>query len=208
MTSRSVASKQFRKQEAFSQGPPYQHPSHPQRMRPNPTSIPSSHPSPQPDVLDPTKKLSISDAIGLITIRLSKVESYLLKNKDNIDGSSTSTTGEHADLDTIVRNLVNRLNSLEKEQSSLKTIVESEQNTTQTSENTLPLENLVSCDQFDSLLNRVDFLEKQPTPVIDDTLLSRVEKNTQDIQELKQMVLKLSMQRIDFLENKQQSDFN
>ena len=50
-------------------------------------------------------KLSISDAIGLITIRLSKVEEFMLKN----GGNETSTT----DIQTLTRSLSARMNTLE-----------------------------------------------------------------------------------------------
>jgi hypothetical protein len=201
MTTRSVASKQFRKQEAFSQGPPP-----PQRARLTKQSQASS----QPDLVDQTKKLTVSDAIGLITIRLSKVESYLLKNKDSIDGSATSTTGEHADLDTIVRNLVNRINSIEKEHSVLKSIVETEEYQGQLQTNSHPspetqIENLVDNEQFVSLLTRVELLENDPklANIANlDTLSSKVEKNSQDIQELKQLVLKLQTMLLESLISK------
>jgi hypothetical protein len=202
MTTRSVASKQFRKQESFSQSPPVP----PQRARLTKQSQASS----QPELVDQTKKLTVSDAIGLITIRLSKVESYLLKNKDSIDGSVTSTTGEHADLDTIVRNLVNRINGLEKEHSVLKSIVETEeyQGQTQINSHSSPepqIENLVNNEQFVSLSSRVEFLENEPklaNLANFDTLSSKVEKNSQEIQEMKQMVLKLQTMLLESLISK------
>lgn len=199
MTTRSVASKQFRKQEAFSQAPPVPMP--PQRGRP----IKPSQASSQPETSDKSKQLTVSDAIGLITIRLSKVESYLLKNKDSIEGSATSTTGEHADLDTIVRNLVNRINVVEKDQSVLKSIVEKEdyQGNSQTIlQNEQQLEHFINKDEFSYLSTRIELLENDPKVANFDTLSSKVEKNNQEIQELKQMVLKLQTMLLDSLMSK------
>lgn len=201
MTTRSVASKQFRKQEAFSQAPPPPPP--PQRTRiVNPSKVSS-----QQDLVDQTKKLTVSDAIGLITIRLSKVESYLIKNKDSIDGSVTSTTGEHADLDTIVRNLVNRINVIEKEHSVLKSIVETEEYKGQSQQNSPEpqIENLFNTEQFFSLSNRLELLENDPKLANlsnMDTLSLKVEKNTQEIQEMKQMVIKLQTMLLESLISK------
>ncbi len=203
MTTRSVASKQFRKQESFSQSPPVPPPQRARLTKPSQVSS-------QPELVDQTKKLTVSDAIGLITIRLSKVESYLLKNKDSIDGSATSTTGEHADLDTIVRNLVNRINGLEKEHSVLKSFVETEEYQGQTQINSQPspepqIENLVNNEQFVSLSSRVELLENEPklaNLANFDTLSSKVEKNSQEIQEMKQMVLKLQTMLLESLISK------
>lgn len=50
-------------------------------------------------------KLSVSDAIGLITIRLSKLEEFRYR----LDGKDTNIT----DLSTLTRSLANRVNSLE-----------------------------------------------------------------------------------------------
>lgn len=187
MTTRSVASKQYRKQEAFSQPPPVTV----QQKRPGQVPSPSSStPATQ------NKQLSVSDAIGLITIRLSKVEAYLLKNKDSIDGTATSTTGEHADLDTIVRNLVNRTNDIEKEHASLKSLLNSDESTTATA-NTGSEKSETYIAEISSINERLQTLENAPAPVIDTTLPGKVEKNSQDIIELKQMILKLQTMLLD-----------
>ena len=56
-------------------------------------------------------KLSVSDAIGLITIRLSKVEEFMLKT----NGNETSNT----DIHTLTRSLAARLNTVESSISGL-----------------------------------------------------------------------------------------
>jgi len=50
-------------------------------------------------------KLSISDAIGLITIRLSKLEDFMIRMEGNNNNIS--------DMNTLTRSLANRVNSLE-----------------------------------------------------------------------------------------------
>jgi hypothetical protein len=193
MTTRSVASKQYRKQEAFSQPPPV-----PVSQK-RPGQVPSNSSTPATQSSAQNKQLSVSDAIGLITIRLSKVEAYLLKNKDAIDGTAISTTGEHADLDTIVRNLVNRTNDIEKEHASLKTLLNSDESTTTTTASDKSETYMV---EISSINERLQTLENAPAPVTDSTLSGRVEKNSQDIIELKQMILKLQTMLLDTIINR------
>ena len=62
----------------------------------------------------PFSKLTVSDAVGLITLRLGKVEQYLIdtQNSDNQKSGETSVSG----LDnSVISTIVNRLDSLEKQ---------------------------------------------------------------------------------------------
>uniref|UniRef100_A0A6C0LMV1 Uncharacterized protein n=1 Tax=viral metagenome TaxID=1070528 RepID=A0A6C0LMV1_9ZZZZ len=86
-------------QRAFSQQPPpYANNAVP---APNAKSLPFS-------------KLTVSDAVGLITLRLGKVEQYLIdtQNSDSQKSVATPTSG----LDnSVISTIVNRLDSLEKQ---------------------------------------------------------------------------------------------
>jgi hypothetical protein len=57
-------------------------------------------------------KLSISDAVGLITIRLSKLEEFMIRTEGNITNLSDSTT--------LIRSLLSRITDLEASVSQLK----------------------------------------------------------------------------------------
>lgn len=66
----------------------------------------------------PFQKLSISDAIGLITLRLGRVEQWIIET-DNDDVSKQTTSGDipanHRAIDnSVLMNIVQRLDSLEK----------------------------------------------------------------------------------------------
>jgi hypothetical protein len=63
-------------------------------------------------------KLSISDAIGLITLRLGRVEQYIIEteHEKDINGDNTGNPGSNS-LDTaIFNNIMNRLDTLEKKE--------------------------------------------------------------------------------------------
>ena len=61
-------------------------------------------------------KLSISDAIGLITLRLGRVEQYIIEteHEKEVNGNTGVNSGSNSLDTTIVNNIVNRLDSLEK----------------------------------------------------------------------------------------------
>jgi len=61
----------------------------------------------------PFKKLTVSDAIGLITLRLGKVEQYLMEFQES-DKTPNSSTSSSTGIDTtIFNNLVKRIEDLE-----------------------------------------------------------------------------------------------
>jgi len=67
----------------------------------------------------PFTKLSISDAIGLITMRLGRCEQWIIETEHETDGSSPSTMNGLSDNariidNSILTNFVSRLDSLEK----------------------------------------------------------------------------------------------
>ena len=183
-----MASRQYRKQEAFSQQPP---PPPQQKLKqtmqsPSVTSL--NQQSAAVSAVD-NKKISISDAIGLITIRLSKVESHLLKNKDNLGEGAQSSDGTN-EMDTIVRNLVNRTNTLEQEHSEFKSFMMTQDECAPVMNEPASV-NLLEISEFCTLSDRVSTLEQKPQVTMDPAIYERLDKNENDIQELKQMVLKL-----------------
>lgn len=69
----------------------------------------------------PLKKLSLSDAIGLITIRLSRVEQWIVETeneeeeKQSSTGNNSSIPENHRIIDnSVLTTIINRLDSLEK----------------------------------------------------------------------------------------------
>lgn len=123
-------------------------------------------------------KLSVSDAIGLITIRLSKVESHLLKEQHEGQKQATTNASSVTDVDTVLRSLVSRVNVLEKAQDGVD-------------------------QDLEELHNTVKDLEGSPAPVnevvpsTDPLLLERLEKTEKDLSEVKQLVIKLQTMLID-----------
>jgi len=73
----------------------------------------------------PFQKLSISDAIGLITLRLGRVEQWIIETdhdeetKHSISGDTSSIPSNHKVIDnSVLTSIVNRLDSLEKNDTS------------------------------------------------------------------------------------------
>ncbi len=77
----------------------------------------------------PFTKLSISDAIGLITLRLGRVEQWIIEtDHENKDGSTTSLPENSRIIDnSILSSIVNRLEAVEKNSLSSSVGVPSEQ---------------------------------------------------------------------------------
>ena len=63
-------------------------------------------------------KLSISDAIGLITLRLGRVEQYIIEteHEKEVNGDNGGNSGSNSLDATIFNNIVNRLDTLEKKE--------------------------------------------------------------------------------------------
>ena len=70
----------------------------------------------------PFSKLSISDAIGLITLRLGRVEQWVMETDHNADGAEQQHSSSESNLPnnskvidiSVLTNIINRLDSLEK----------------------------------------------------------------------------------------------
>jgi hypothetical protein len=69
----------------------------------------------------PFQKLSISDAIGLITLRLGRVEQWIIEtdhdeeSKQSVSGDTSGITSNHKVIDnSVLTSIINRLDSLEK----------------------------------------------------------------------------------------------
>ena len=66
-----------------------------------------------------TAKLRITDAIGLITLRLGKIEQYIIdnQNSDNVNNPVNSNGNTNID-NSVFNTILNRLNALEKNDNS------------------------------------------------------------------------------------------
>ena len=67
----------------------------------------------------PFNKLSISDAIGLITLRLGRIEQFVI-DYENGDGHSSSSIPDNSKIidNSVLTSMINRLDSLEKREPS------------------------------------------------------------------------------------------
>ena len=70
----------------------------------------------QQDIEQPFKKLSISDAIGLITLRLGRVEQWIIEtDHENEEDNKSNPSSSHQVIDnSILTSIIHRLDSLEK----------------------------------------------------------------------------------------------
>ena len=110
-------------QQMYQQPPPqqqmYQHPPHQQQMYQQPPPPPPQQQMYQqqqqaPNPL-PFTKLSISDAIGLITLRLGRVEQYIIE-LDHSDEQMTANVPNNVQMvdNSIFNNIASRLDAIEK----------------------------------------------------------------------------------------------
>jgi hypothetical protein len=179
MSNRSLAAARSRRspQEVVS-NPGMKKDSQPQpRMAPR-QGPPLGKEDPSGSGLSLPNKLSVSDAIGLITIRLSKVESHLLKGQhESQTTSQNNASSSVTDVDTVLRNLVSRINMLEKSQDTINQNLEELHVTVEGLEGSTPVNELV--------------------PSTDPLVLQRLEKTEKDLSEVKQLVIKLQTMLID-----------
>jgi hypothetical protein len=163
----------------------------PQKMPPSPpqSSLSSSSSSKEFNPSQPGGKLSVSDVVGLITIRLSKLEAHMLKEQHDHQSIPTSTAGGVTDVDTVLRSLVSRISGLEK-------------STEDVQDHLGDLDAAVK-ERLDDLNNAVKDLEENPersesvSSQPDPVLLERLEKMEKEVSELKQLVIRLQTMLIE-----------
>ena len=80
----------------------------------NPTGNPNGNPTGNPNGL-PFTKLSVSDAVGLITLRLGRVEQYIIDTQENVTQSNIPENSKIIDM-SVLTSMVNRIDSLEKKE--------------------------------------------------------------------------------------------
>lgn len=75
---------------------------------------------PKPSNGLPFSKLTISDAIGLVTLRLGRVEQFVMEVQENGLESSSSNIPENSKLvdNSVLTSIINRLDSLEKKEAT------------------------------------------------------------------------------------------
>ena len=81
-------------------------------------SVTAQNSTPNVPVNTVSAKLSISDAIGLITLRLGRVEQFIIEAEHNGALTSSSSIPDNAHLvdKSVINSIVNRLDSLEKKE--------------------------------------------------------------------------------------------
>lgn len=76
----------------------------------------------------PFTKLSISDAIGLITLRLGRVEQWVIETEHDNEGKSDSSPSGNTVDNSVLVSLLNRLETVEKREPTATQVVESVSN--------------------------------------------------------------------------------
>ena len=116
-------------QQRFTQQPQYGQPQPPQQFAYSQQAPPSQYGQPQQPPPQPFQnvKLSVSDAIGLITLRLGKVEQTLI-DQQIAEENGTSNSGVNRIPDgsviidkSVLNSLINRLDALEKDKKANST---------------------------------------------------------------------------------------
>jgi vacuolar-type H+-ATPase subunit I/STV1 len=81
-------------------------------------SVTAQNSTPNVPVTANNAKLSISDAIGLITLRLGRVEQFIIEAEHNGGMTATSSIPDNAHLvdKSVINSIINRLDSLEKKE--------------------------------------------------------------------------------------------
>ena len=81
-------------------------------------SVTAQNSTPNVPVNTVSAKLSISDAIGLITLRLGRVEQFIIEAEHNggLNNSSSIPDNAHLVDKSVINSIVNRLDSLEKKE--------------------------------------------------------------------------------------------
>jgi hypothetical protein len=123
-TSRPQQQQQMRPQMQQQQMRPQQ-----QQMRPQQQQMQQQQPMQNP-------KLSVSDAIGLITLRLGRVETFI-QQMPPLDQIGMNATGEHQEIgenmrvvdEAVFTNIVSRLDKLEQEPKTSNVVASKETNT-------------------------------------------------------------------------------
>ena len=89
-----------------------------QQQQPGKRSVTAQNSTPNVPVSTNNAKLTISDAIGLITLRLGRVEQIIMEAEHNGGFSAGSSIPDNAHLidKSVINSIVNRLDSLEKKE--------------------------------------------------------------------------------------------
>jgi hypothetical protein len=67
----------------------------------------------------PFAKLSVSDAVGLITLRLGRVEQYIIECENDKSGNTESQDGSKLFDSSVLNNIINRLDNIEKKETTV-----------------------------------------------------------------------------------------
>jgi len=67
----------------------------------------------------PFAKLSVSDAVGLITLRLGRVEQYIIECENDKSGNTESQDGSKLFDTSVLNNIINRLDDIEKKETTV-----------------------------------------------------------------------------------------
>ena len=185
MSNRSLAAARSRRspqevvnEQAFKKQPPQMPPQNMQSKGPNSSPPPTTSSTSQEHngIPQPGSKLSIGDAIGLITIRLSKIESHIMKEQAEEKSSTQqqqSNASSSSDVDTIMRSLVSRVTLIERvNEATNKNIEKINTNIKNLAEKPVEVK---------------DIGPSSPDPF----LIELIEKNEKEISELKQLVIRL-----------------
>jgi hypothetical protein len=137
---------------------------------------------PKPSNGLPFSKLTISDAIGLVTLRLGRIEQFVMEIQENGLDSSSSNIPENSKLvdNSVLTSIINRLDSLEKKEVTYANIDKIAKMETDVANIKLLLESFTQkLDEFEININE-KFLDYESAIIEIENCLPQLANNTDD----------------------------
>ena len=141
---------------------------------------------PKPSNGLPFTKLTISDAIGLVTLRLGRVEQFIMEIQENGLDSSSSNIPENSKLvdNSVLTSIINRLDSLEKKESAYVNTDKIAKIETDVANIKLLLESFTQkLDEFELNINE-KFLDYESAIIEIENCLPQLANNTEEVSEV------------------------
>jgi len=140
---------------------------------------------PKPSNGLPFTKLTISDAIGLVTLRLGRVEQFIMEIQENGLDSSSTNIPENSKLvdNSVLTSIINRLDSLEKKESAYANTDKISKIETDIANIKLLLETFTQkLDEFEININE-KFLDYESAIIEIENCLPQLANNTEGVSE-------------------------
>jgi hypothetical protein len=146
---------------------------------------------PKPSNGLPFTKLTISDAIGLVTLRLGRVEQFIMEVQENGLDSSSSNIPENSKLvdNSVLTSIINRLDSLEKKESAYVNSDKISKMETEIENIKISLESFTQkLDEFELNINE-KFLDYESAIIEIENCLPQLAVNADDVADVENTVV-------------------